>query len=111
MLDVTTEFQVAVFPGDGIGLEVMDACLAVLEALEQKTGGYRLRTEILPGGAAHYRDTGTGLPEENFRNAEAADAILFGAMACPTCAIPTAPRSRRIWRCAGASGCSPGYAR
>src|SRR5919106_1537872 len=81
--DVTTEFQIAVFPGDGIGLEVMDACLAVLEALERKTGGYRLLTETLPGGAALYRHTGTALSEENFRKAAAADAILFGAMGLP----------------------------
>ena len=49
---MTTEMQIAVFPGDGIGQEVMSACLAVLEALERKVGGYRLRTESLPGGAA-----------------------------------------------------------
>jgi isocitrate/isopropylmalate dehydrogenase len=32
---MTAEFQIVVFPGDGIGLEVMEACLAVLEALER----------------------------------------------------------------------------
>jgi 3-isopropylmalate dehydrogenase len=79
----TTEFRIAVFPGDGIGQEVMAACLAVLEALEKKVGGYRLVTEVLPGGAALYRDTGTALSDENFAKAEAADAILFGAMGLP----------------------------
>jgi 3-isopropylmalate dehydrogenase len=80
---VTTELKIAVFPGDGIGPEVMTACLAVLAALERRSGGYRLRTEVLQGGAAHYRDTGTDLSEENFSKAEAADAILFGAMGLP----------------------------
>src|SRR5918994_7550646 len=80
---MTAEFQIAVFPGDGIGLEVMEACLAVLEAVEPKAGGYRLITETLPGGAALYRHTGTALSEENFKKAEAADAILFGAMGLP----------------------------
>jgi 3-isopropylmalate dehydrogenase len=87
-LDVSAEFQIAVFPGDGIGLEVMEACLAVLEALERKAGGYRLRTETLPGGAALYRDTGTALSDENFSKAEAADAILFGAMGLPEVRYP-----------------------
>ena len=87
-LDVTTEFQIAVLPGDGIGLEVMEACLAVLEALERRTGGYRLRTATLPGGAALYRDTGTALSDANFRKAEAADAILFGAMGLPHVRYP-----------------------
>jgi 3-isopropylmalate dehydrogenase len=87
-LDVTAEFQIAVFPGDGIGLEVMEACLAVLEALERRTGGFRLVTETLAGGAALYRHTGTALAEENFRKAEAADAILFGAMGLPDVRYP-----------------------
>jgi 3-isopropylmalate dehydrogenase len=85
---VSAEFQIAVFPGDGIGLEVMEACLAVLEALESKSGGYRLLTETLPGGAALYRHTGTALSEEHFRKAEAADAILFGAMGLPDVRYP-----------------------
>ena len=85
---MNTELQIAVLPGDGIGLEVMDAALAVLEAVEHKVGGYRLVTEILPGGAALYRHTGTALSDENFRKAEAADAILFGAMGLPDVRYP-----------------------
>ena len=83
-----TELRIAVFPGDGIGKEVMAACLAVLEALEKKVGGYRLATEVLPGGAALYRDTGTALSDESFAKAEAADAILFGAMGLPEVRYP-----------------------
>jgi 3-isopropylmalate dehydrogenase len=77
------DFQVAVFPGDGIGREVMGACLVVLEALQERVGGFRLVTETLPGGAALYRDIGTAMTDESFRKAEAADAILFGAMGLP----------------------------
>ena len=80
---MTTELKIAVLPGDGIGVEVMDACLAVLEALERRIGGYRLATEVLPGGAALYRETGTAFSDENFKKTEAADAILFGAMGLP----------------------------
>jgi 3-isopropylmalate dehydrogenase len=82
------EFRIAVFPGDGIGKEVMTACLALLEALEKKVGGYRLVTEVLPGGAALYRDTGTALSDESFEKAEVADAILFGAMGLPEVRYP-----------------------
>jgi 3-isopropylmalate dehydrogenase len=77
------ELRIAVLPGDGIGVEVMDACLAVLEAVQRKIGGFRLATEVLPGGAALYSATGTAFSEENFRKTEAADAILFGAMGLP----------------------------
>jgi 3-isopropylmalate dehydrogenase len=84
----TNELRIAGFPGDGIGAEVMDACLGVLNALQERVGGFRLATEVLPGGAALYRDTGTALSDENFRKAEAADAILFGAMGLPEVRYP-----------------------
>jgi 3-isopropylmalate dehydrogenase len=85
---MTAELRIAVFAGDGIGREVMAACLRVLEALERRIGGYRLFMESLPGGAALHRDTGTGLSDENFKKAEAADAILFGAMGLPDVRYP-----------------------
>jgi 3-isopropylmalate dehydrogenase len=77
------EFKIAVFAGDGIGPEVMEACLAVLRMLEDRVGGFRLALEPVAGGAAHYVATGTALPDESARAAEAADAILFGAMGMP----------------------------
>ncbi len=77
------EFQIAVLPGDGIGIEVMDVCLAVLDALAGKSGAFRLNFQHLPAGAGHYRDTGTALPEETLEAARRADAVLFGAMGLP----------------------------
>jgi 3-isopropylmalate dehydrogenase len=85
---VNQEFRIVVLPGDGIGVEIMAACLAVLEALERRIGGYRLVTETLPGGAAAYRDTGVAFSDESFKKAEAADAILFGAMGLPEVRYP-----------------------
>ncbi len=38
MVSNTQEFRIAIVPGDGIGHEIMDACLAVLRALERKHG-------------------------------------------------------------------------
>ena len=77
----------AVLPGDGIGTEVTEATLAVLEPLG-KRHGLGLSTETLPAGAFHYRDTGEALPDETFRRAEAADAILLGAMGWPGIRYP-----------------------
>jgi 3-isopropylmalate dehydrogenase len=62
----TNELRIAVFAGDGIGNEVMAACLAVLGVLQERVGGFRLVTEMLPGGAALYRDTGTALSDAHF---------------------------------------------
>ena len=75
-------FRIAVMPGDGIGCEVMDAALAVLEAVEKRHNlGFHLRR--VDGGALHYRETGVALAEEGFVEAEQADAVLFGAMGWP----------------------------
>ncbi|MDA1258823.1 MAG: isocitrate/isopropylmalate family dehydrogenase, partial [Chloroflexi bacterium] len=83
-----TSFRIAVLPGDGIGIEVIDAALEVLNAVEQKIGGFRLQTETLPAGAGHYRDTGVALPEDTLRAAEQCDAILLGAMGLPEVRYP-----------------------
>jgi 3-isopropylmalate dehydrogenase len=79
-----SEFRIAVLPGDGIGPEVMEACLTVLDAAAARVGGLRLAREVLPGGAGLYRDTGVALPDASLRAAEEADAILFGCMGLPS---------------------------
>lgn len=66
----------------------MAVCLNVLMVLQKKIGGFQLRSEILAGGAAAYRDTGTAFSDENFKKAEQADAILFGAMGLPNVRYP-----------------------
>jgi 3-isopropylmalate dehydrogenase len=50
-------FRIAVMPGEGIGLEVMAAALAVLEAVEARFG-LAFAQDQIPGGAHHYKDTG-----------------------------------------------------
>jgi 3-isopropylmalate dehydrogenase len=81
-------FSIAVLPGDGIGVEVMDACLAVLDTLSRRVGGFSLSLDKVPGGAMHYRETGDAFPETSFERSARADAILFGAMGWPDIRYP-----------------------
>src|SRR3954470_14802035 len=83
-----SDLRIAVLPGDGIGIEVMEACLKVLEALAQKTGLLRFTWNILPGCAIAYRDTGTALSGKAMKQVGNADAILFGAMGMPDIRYP-----------------------
>ena len=76
-------FDIAVLPGDGIGREVMAACLELLAAVESVAGGPALRLTSHPAGALHYRDHGDALPAATLAACRAADAILFGAMGWP----------------------------
>jgi len=80
-------FEIAVMPGDGIGNEVMDAALHVLDAVETRYG-IGTRRDMIPGGAHHYRDTGVAMSEDGFARAGKAHAILFGAMGWPEIRYP-----------------------
>jgi 3-isopropylmalate dehydrogenase len=82
------ELKVAVFPGDGIGIEVMESALAALAAVQAKVGGFRLATRKLEAGANCYKARGTALPDESVRAAEQADAILLGACGLPEVRYP-----------------------
>ncbi|MEN9904102.1 MAG: hypothetical protein RLZZ555_667 [Pseudomonadota bacterium] len=67
--------KIAVLPGDGIGTEIVAEAVKVLNALD-------LNIEMehaLVGGAA-YDVHGHPLPESTLKLADAADAILFGAV-------------------------------
>ncbi|KQU53531.1 3-isopropylmalate dehydrogenase [Bosea sp. Leaf344] len=80
-------FHLAVMPGEGIGIEVMEAASAVLAAVEDRFG-LSFRPETIPGGAHHYRETGATLPKNGITRAGEADAILFGAMGWPDIRYP-----------------------
>ncbi|MEM6373819.1 MAG: isocitrate/isopropylmalate family dehydrogenase [Pseudomonadota bacterium] len=82
-----TNFDIAVFQGDGIGPEIMAPTVALLEGLAAQ-GGYGLNFVDAPAGAAHYRDTGQSFPEASMATARAADAILLSAMGLPDVRYP-----------------------
>jgi 3-isopropylmalate dehydrogenase len=79
--------HVAVMPGDGIGVEVTEAAMGVLEKLARRHG-LGLSTEPLQAGAFVYKETGTAMSEEVFARAAKADAILLGAMGWPGIRYP-----------------------
>ena len=72
----------AVLPGDGIGPEVMNSAIQVLEkALGDSWSQYSL-AEAPVGGAA-IDLTGSPLPDETLKLCEQSDAILFGSVGGP----------------------------
>jgi 3-isopropylmalate dehydrogenase len=81
-------FQIAVLQGDGIGAEVMRACLEVLDYLLAEQSRFGLNYIHAAGGAQHYADTGAALPDTTLRTCQDADAILFGAMGLPHIRYP-----------------------
>jgi 3-isopropylmalate dehydrogenase len=80
--------RIAVYPGDGIGSEVIAIARAALERLEAGIGGFKLNYEEHRAGAAYYKETGEEISDASMRAAHEADAILLGAMGLPDVRLP-----------------------
>jgi len=82
--------RIAVLPGDGIGPEVVDATITVLNAV-QKVDAVRL--EFLKGDAGFYaiEKFGTNLPDKTVEMIKHTEACLKGPMTTPE--EPGSPRS------------------
>lgn len=68
-------YKIAVIPGDGIGKEVMDAALHILDVLDVKFDYKKVYA-----GNECFKRTGTTIPDETISMAKKTDATLFGAV-------------------------------
>jgi methanogen homoisocitrate dehydrogenase len=68
-------YTITVIPGDGIGPEVMEATLDILEASDLEFDFHEGKA-----GYACYQETGNNLPYETLEMARNTDATLFGAV-------------------------------
>jgi len=75
-------FRVAVLKGDGIGPEIVDATLKVLEKVSSLFGVSFEFKEGLIGGSA-IDEKGTPLPDETLEICKGSDAVLLGAVGGP----------------------------
>src|SRR5258706_8132046 len=75
-------YTIAVIPGDGIGPEVVDEGLRVLERVAAIEGS-TVRPTRYPFGAEHYLKTKEVFPDSAFEEVKGHDAILLGAIGDP----------------------------
>lgn len=75
-------FKICVFPGDGIGTEIMREALKVIQSISHISGASFDIREGFVGGAAYDR-FGEPLPEESLKLAMESDAVLLGAVGGP----------------------------
>ncbi len=76
------KYKIAVIKGDGVGPEIIDATLQVLDAVSVNEDFELEYEEYLMGGIA-YDITGSPLPEKTIKGCKEANAILFGAIGGP----------------------------
>lgn len=72
-------YQLAVLPGEGIGPEVVDACITILKAVANQTG-FSLSINYGLIGSEAQQQFGTPLPAQTLKICEGSDGILFGSV-------------------------------
>ncbi|MBC5806384.1 MAG: 3-isopropylmalate dehydrogenase [Candidatus Eremiobacter antarcticus] len=75
-------YRLAVIPGDGVGPEVTEQALRVLEAASEHFG-FTYQTTEFPFGADHYLATNEFMPADQLDRFREMDAIFLGAIGDP----------------------------
>lgn len=75
-------YNIALVKGDGIGPEIVDAAVCVLNQVGERFGHTFCFTEYLAGGCA-IDATGVPLPQETVDGCLASDSVLLGAVGGP----------------------------
>jgi len=79
---MSNNYKIGVIKGDGIGPEIIDEAIKVLDAVSV-TQGFNLKYEEMLLGGAAIDETGVPLPEETTQGVKKCDAVLFGAIGGP----------------------------
>ena len=77
-----SNYRVAVLKGDGIGPEVINAAMTVLQRA-RTVHGFNLHYQEFDAGAQHYQRTGESISAASMEAIGKVDAILLGAMGLP----------------------------
>ncbi len=75
-------FRIAVIPGDGVGVEVIEAAWIVLVAVAARHR-FELTQDRYPWSCDYYLQHGRMMPEDGIERLRSVDAILLGAVGWP----------------------------
>ncbi|KZM49367.1 isocitrate/isopropylmalate family dehydrogenase [Labrenzia sp. OB1] len=76
--------KIALIKGDGIGVDVAEATISVVEAALQSAGEPLPVYDAIHAGAGYFKETGADIEPDGEERAEAADAIFLGAIGLPS---------------------------
>ena len=76
--------RIALIKGDGIGVDVSDATVAIVDKAVAKHGAPALVYEEIQAGAGFFKETGQDIEPGGEDRASAADAIFLGAIGLPS---------------------------
>ena len=76
-------YRLNLIPGDGIGVDVINEGVRVLNALAEKHGGMKFEYNTLPWSCAWYLEHGRMMPADGMEILRDCDSILLGAVGFP----------------------------
>lgn len=76
--------KIALIKGDGIGVDVAESAMSVVDAALARLGLTPLLYDNINAGAGCFRDTGTDIEPDGEERAGQADAIFLGAIGLPS---------------------------
>ncbi|THH12402.1 hypothetical protein EW145_g65 [Phellinidium pouzarii] len=76
-------FNITVLPGDGIGPEVVEQAVRVLETISASSADFELKLSSHDFGGCAIDSTGQALPDSTLKACQGADAILMGSVGGP----------------------------
>ncbi|KAF2098933.1 tartrate dehydrogenase [Rhizodiscina lignyota] len=80
---VQQTYSIASIPADGIGPEVIDAGIQVLNTLSETLGSFRFDFKHYDWSSDTYKKTGKYIPDGGLDQLKKHDAIFFGAVGAP----------------------------
>jgi tartrate dehydrogenase/decarboxylase/D-malate dehydrogenase len=76
-------FRIAVIGGDGIGPEVIDQAIQVIDAALRVESGTAIEWNRLPWSSNYYKQTGAMMPDDGWDILRRHDAVFLGAIGSP----------------------------
>jgi len=80
---MTQTYRIALIPGDGIGPEVIDEAVRVLNRVAELDDRIAFEFTTFPWGCEYYLKHGEMMPEDGMETLKRFDAILLGAVGYP----------------------------
>ena len=77
-------FNIATFQGDGIGPDVINSAIEIIEKASNAVSGLNYEWNYIEAGASYYQKTGMDVEPDGEKKASEADAIFLGAIGLPT---------------------------
>ena len=77
-------YKIAAIPGDGIGIEVVDATIKVLGTITESLQTFEFDFNRLDWSSENYLERGYYIPDGGLETLKKHDAILFGAVGSPS---------------------------